>query len=116
MLFSFIKNRGWREAANALVGALVVGALIAAFLALTGCASMMTVNAEYEHHSSIPDYYDRNTTDQVGVCVDHKLGKQEYAPSIEGCVSNEIGGKEVFGSNPVGTLRLKQPLFIGNRR
>lgn len=116
MLFGFIKSKGWREAANAVFAAVLLGLIIAGAFVLMGCAPLMQVNAEYEHHSSIPDYYDLNTTDQAGVCIDQKLAYKAYAPSIEGCVHFEFGGEPVFGKNPVGTLRIKQPLFIGKDR
>lgn len=117
MSFEFIKDKGVREAVGAISAAIVVGAIIATVLFLfSGCASQLQVNAEYEHHSSIPDARDLNTTDQVGICLDQKLGKQRYAPSIEGCVSKEVGGPPVFGRDPVGTLRIKQPLFKGSNR
>lgn len=101
-----------KDTQGAVMGALLVSFAIAAGWMLFGCAGYQ-VNAEYEHHSSIPDVDDLNTTDQAGLCVEVPLSRSEYATLTEICMHKELDhDKPVFGHDPVGTIRLKQPLYI----
>lgn len=109
-------NRGWREAFSALGVAILLGRAIAAVVALTGCSGTRIL-AEYEHHSSAQDFYDQNTSDTAGVIVAVPLRFREadcdrYCPELEAGLSWEVTGKPVFGRDPVGTLRLRQPIYI----
>lgn len=88
-----------------------LGAALLTVLGLSACSTFQ-LNAEYEHHSSIPMVNDLNTTDQVGLCGEWALGTQKYAPMMELCMHKELDeSKPVFGDDPVGTIRLKQPLW-----
>lgn len=103
-------NRGWREAFTAL-GILIAIAFVVVLLA--GCVPM-SAWAEYEHHSSAQDYYDMNTSDLVGGCVGAVLSRAPtpYSPQAEACLMYEVTGKPVYGRDPVGTLRLRQPVWV----
>jgi hypothetical protein len=107
-----VSAKGYREAASAVLAAVVVGLGIAlvAWL-LTGCAGG-EVYAKYSHRSSIPDYYDLHTSDTLGGCVAVKLCKTcgEYAPEMHGCVNYEVTGKSVYGAEPSGELAIYQPI------
>ena len=81
---------------------------------LAGCYGF-GVNGDFEHHSSIPDLHDKATTDQLGVCLWYPLTDRKYAPELEVCAHKEIGGAGVFGADPVGTIRLKQPIYRSPR-
>jgi hypothetical protein len=109
-------NGGWREAFSALGAAIALGLAIAVVVSLVGCSGTRIL-AEYEHHSSAQDYYDMNTSDTAGIIVAVPLRLREgdcdrYCPELEAGLSWEVTGKPVFGRDPVGTLRLRQPLFI----
>lgn len=109
-------NRGWKESFQAIGFAIFVGVSIAAILWLTGCTGTRVL-AEYEHHSSAQDFYDLNTSDQVGVIVAVPLRFREtdcdrYCPELEAGLSWEVTGKPTFGRDPVGTIRLRQPIFV----
>lgn len=78
---------------------------------LSGCAGSV-LRAEVEHHSSTPDYHDRETADMLGVCLDMPMKPSRYSPSLEVCLHDEWKGKNVFGNEPTGTVRLKQPLWV----
>lgn len=108
-------NRGWKEAFSALGAAIVIGLVVALVVSLTGCTGTRIL-AEYEHHSSAQDYYDLNTSDTAGVIVAVPLRFREsdcgrYCPELEAGLSWELTGKPTFGRDPVGTLRLRQPIF-----
>ena len=109
-------NKGWKEAFQALGFAVAISLAIAAVVALTGCAGTRVL-AEYEHHSSAQDYYDLNTSDQVGVIVAVPLRFRTedcstYCPELEVGLSWEVTGTPTFGRDPVGTLRLRQPIWV----
>lgn len=92
-------------------------ALICALTA--GCAGTRVI-AEYEHHSSAADFYDRNTSDQVGFVVAFPLRFKKshcsrYCPEIEAGLLWEVD-KPVFGRNPVGTVRVRQPVYVFGSR
>lgn len=110
-------NRGWKEAFSAL-GAAILVALVVAVLAwlLSGCSGTRVL-AEYEHHSSAQDYFDQNTADQAGVVVAVPLRLREtvcesYCPELEVGLHWELTSKPVFGRDPVGTIRLRQPVWV----
>lgn len=100
-----------KDVQGAVMGIVGVAAVIAVAWALSGCAGYK-VNAEFEHHSSIPQLRDKATTDQLGLCVEVPLANSEYATLMEVCAHDEVGGEEVFGEDPVGTVRVKQTIFI----
>lgn len=102
---------GLKEAAGAIAAAIGVGLAIAALCALIGCAGGR-VYGHYEHHSSIPDFYDKGTDDLVGVCTDVKLGTQKYAPWMSGCVNKEATGDSLYGRDPSGELSVNVPVYI----
>lgn len=105
-----------KDTAGAVLGILTVTAVIVTVLALSGCYGGR-VYAEYEHHSSVPLVNDVNTTDQAGGCVDYFLGRQRYAPNMGVCLHWELDrDKPVFGDDPVGTVRIQQPLYMWGRR
>lgn len=110
-------NRGWKESFEALGAAIVVGLVIALLSwALSGCSGTRVL-AEYEHHSSAQDFYDLNTADQAGLVVAVPLRLREgvcdrYCPELEVGLSWELTDKPVFGRDPVGTLRLRQPIYV----
>lgn len=103
-----------RDVRGALVAALLVGGTIALVVTLLAGCSGYKVYAEYEHHSSAPDYYDRNTSDQVGVIASIQLGRGclPYCPEMEIGLHKELDDRKVFGRDPVGTIRIRQPLVI----
>lgn len=86
-------------------------------LLLQACAGTRLL-AEYEHHSSFPDIADLNTTDQVGAVLEIPLRLRPehcalaWCPSLELGLHWELGRPVVFGRNPVGTVRLRQPIWI----
>lgn len=113
-------NRGWRESFSALGAAIVLGLLIAGALGLVsmlgGCTGTRVL-LEYEHHSSAQDYFDRNTSDMAGVIVAVPLRLKEehcstYCPELEAGLMYELTDKPVFGRDPVGVLRLRQPVWV----
>lgn len=95
----------------------LVGVALAA-VGLAGCYGVRGF-AEYEHHSSIPDERDRNTSDQVGLLVEFPLADSPYATEIAVGVHYELDrDKPVFGDDPddlVGTIRIRQPIFKSGR-
>lgn len=115
-----------KDTQGAVVAALGVAVLIAAVwkyglrvvlsaisLFMGGCYGLNAF-AEYEHHSSIPMVSDANTTDQAGVTVDIPLANHRYATRMEIGMHWELDrDKPVFGDDPVGTIRLRQPIFRG---
>ena len=102
-------NRGWREAFQALGFLILLSVLL---FALFGYVPMRA-SLEYEHHSSAQDYYDLNTSDLLGVCVLAYLSKDPtpYTFQAEGCLSWEVTGVPVYGRDPVGTLRIRKPIY-----
>jgi hypothetical protein len=124
VLFPFIKNLGWREAANAVLGATIVGFLVRLVALglisviswlLAGCAGLHG-HAEYQHISSIPEYRDMNTMDALGFCLSKELVPEIdfYSPKLEACAMYELTKKPVFGHKTPdvsGVLRLQMPLF-----
>lgn len=103
-------NKGWKEAFQAF-GILVLLGLVAVWL--SGCVPMRAF-AEYEHHSSAQDYYDLNTSDMLGLCMEAVLSRDPspYSPRAQACLMWEVTGVPVYGRDPVGTLRLQQPIWI----
>lgn len=109
-------NRGWKEAFEALGFAIVLGLAIAAVVALTGCVGSRAY-VEYEHGSSAQDFYDRNTTDMAGLVVATPLRFHVehctlYCPELEVGLFWEVTGKPVYGRDPVGHVRLRQPIWV----
>jgi hypothetical protein len=110
-------NRGWKESFSALGVAIGLGICIALIvLLLAGCTGTRVL-AEYEHHSSAQDYFDLNTSDHAGIIVAVPLRFKEshcdlYCPELEAGLSWELTDKPTFGRDPVGTLRLRQPIYI----
>ena len=89
-------------------------AVCAAAVLLSGCYGFRTW-VEYEHHSSIPAERDLNTVDQYGGCIGYPLSDSRYATEMEVCIHDEIDdSKPVFGPDPVGTIRIKQPIYKRN--
>jgi hypothetical protein len=110
-------NKGWKESFGALGVAIGLGICIALIVMLLAGCSGTRVLAEYEHHSSAQDFYDQNTSDTAGVIVAVPLRFREgdcdrYCPELEAGLSWEVTGKPTFGRDPVGTLRLRQPIFV----
>jgi hypothetical protein len=109
-------NRGWREAFEALGVAVLLGLAIAGVVMLMGCSGTRVL-AEYAHGSSAQDFYDLNTTDQAGIIVAVPLRFRvehcsKYCPELEAGLSWELTGRPTYGRDPVGTLRIRQPLFV----
>lgn len=109
-------SKGLWEAAGAILAMVAVGLIIAgAMLLLTGCAGGEAL-VKYGHRSSIPDYYDLNTSDTLGVCFDVRLCTEErcgaYAPRMEGCVNYEIHDDPVYGRDPSGEISIRQPFKV----
>lgn len=78
---------------------------------LSGCHGF-AVNAEYLHLSSVPMVDDLNTVDQVGVSVEIPLADHPYATTMEIGMAYELDhSKPVVGKDPVGVLRIRQPLY-----
>lgn len=105
---------GLKEALGALAAALGVGLGIAALCAiLAGCAGGRAY-VHYEHHSSIPDYYDKGTDDLGGFCVDVNLAKSwgRYTPWMTGCVNEELHGDSLYGCDPSGELSINVPIGV----
>lgn len=102
-------NKGWKEAFTAAGIAIALGVVI--FL-LVGCVPMKAA-LEYEHHSSAQDFYDLNTSDQVGLIVTAKLCREPtfYCPELDLGLAWEVTGTPTFGRDPVGTIRLRQPVW-----
>lgn len=85
--------------------------LVLLALPLSGCHGL-TVNADYLHLSSIPMVDDLNTVDQVGVTVEFPLSDHPYATIMEIGMAYELDhSKPVVGQDPVGMLRIRQPLY-----
>jgi hypothetical protein len=94
--------------------AVLLGLGIAAVAALlTGCAGGQ-VFAAYNHRSSIPDFYDLNTSDTAAGCVSVNLCATcgEYVPRMVGCVHWEVTDRPVYGRNPIGELAVEMPLKV----
>jgi hypothetical protein len=92
-------------------GMLILIALILTAFWLLGCAGPTQVRAEIEHHSSVPDTDDLATADMIGVCVEKWANSSKYATSLEVCLHDEWHDDNIFGHEPTGTVRLKQPLW-----
>lgn len=103
-------NRGWKEAFTA-AGILIL-ASIAIYL-LSGCVPMRAA-LQFEHGSSAQDYYDRETTDMAGLCVEATLSRNPgpYSPRSEACLMWELTGEPTYGRDPVGQIRLTQPIWV----
>lgn len=105
---------GLKEAAGAIAAAVAVGCLIAfCWTMLVGCAGGKAY-VHYEHHSSIPDYYDKETADLAGFCVMVNLGAgdSKFKPWMQGCVNKEMGGAPTFGRDPSGELSVNFPVYV----
>lgn len=106
-------KRGLKEALGAIAAAIGVGVCIAVVYAmLSGCAGGKAY-LHYEHHSSIPDFHDRGTSDMVGFCVNVNLGAGDYAPWMTGCVNKEVhdrGPDLLYGRDPSGELSVNVPI------
>lgn len=102
-------HRLWQWASY---GGLAVWALFLLWIAFaSGCAGY-TVGAQYTHHSSVPDYDDLNTSDMLGLCVEFPLAEHRYATEASVCLDYELDQeKPVYGDDPIGTLRIWQPLY-----
>lgn len=84
--------------------------ILVGLLAVSGCYGLR-IDAEYEHHSSIPMIVDLRTSDQIGAVMTIPLSDGRYAPELELGAHWEVKDP-VFGINPVGTLRLRQPVYV----
>lgn len=103
-----------------------VSGIVVVSLALIGVCAVLSALAgcyggrlyvEYEHHSSVPDVDDLNTADQIGGCIGFDLGRQGWAPVMDVCLHKELDkSKPVFGSDPVGTIRIQQPILMWGRK
>jgi hypothetical protein len=100
-----------KDTAGAVILIVLFSLGIGAGWLLTGCHGYR-VYSEYEHHSSVPDLKDKATTDQVGLCLEYPLGDHKYVTEMTICAHDEVGGGEVFGRDPVGTVRIRQPIYI----
>lgn len=102
-------SKGWKEAIQAAAAAAIIGFVI---WLLCGCTGT-TVGAKYTHHSSVPDYYDTNTTDAIGpyarwyLCRDNRVN----CPELEIGMLWEVGGPPVYGRNPVGDVQIRMPVW-----
>lgn len=86
--------------------------VLAVCLSLSGCYGLQ-VNGEYLHLSSIPLVNDLNTVDQVGISIQFPLAESRYATRMEIGMAYELDHKKpVVGPDPVGVLKITQPLFI----
>lgn len=95
---------------------MVRSALILVSLLLSGCVGS-ALYLEFEHGSSIQDYYDRETTDMVGLTYAAPLRLRAgdcslYCPEIEVSMFWEVTGNPTYGRDPVGHVRLRQPLLV----
>lgn len=85
--------------------------LIPLTLLLSGCHGL-TVNADYLHLSSVPLMNDLNTVDQVGITVEFPVSDHPYATIMEIGMAYELDhSKPVVGPDPVGVVRIRQPLY-----
>lgn len=109
LLLPFPKAWNNKDTQGAVMCIIVVSLILCCLWLLTGCYGYQ-VTAEYEHHSSIPNTDDLNTTDQVGACVLYPLGEHRYATEMEVCMHKELD-KPVFGDDPVGTVRIRQQIY-----
>lgn len=88
----------------------------------TGCS--VSGGVKYTHDSSIPDYYDKNESNMAGPYVRVYLCKREYVsggycPEIEGSAEWEFhnhGNDRTYGSNPVGQVEIRFPMFHSGGR
>lgn len=108
-------NKGWKEAFTALAYAVIIGIAIALIGSISGCTGARVL-LDYEHHSSAQDYHDLNESNHVGVVVAvplrfHVEQCSRYCPEMEVGLHWEPRDP-VFGRNPVGTIRIRQPLFV----
>lgn len=96
-------------------GALIALALFIAIgvgsCTLIGCSGTRLL-WDYEHHSSVPDYRDRNTTDHMGPCLEMRANENRYAPTMQVCVHAELSGASTYGDKPTGTVRIQQPIWV----
>jgi hypothetical protein len=112
-------NRGWKETIKAAgLGWAAAGiiAIVVALVALSGCAGSSLL-AEYEHHSSAQDLDDLATADMVGLVFSTPIRLRpsdcsRYCPELEMGLHWEITNEPVFGRDPVGTIRLRQPIYL----
>jgi hypothetical protein len=110
-----LKKRGLWEAVQAIGMAIAIGLAISGVVVLFGGCAGGQAYLKYEHHSSIPDFYDKNTADMVGFCIRADLGRSDspYRPSMEGCINEEVGSPDpVFGEDPSGELSIRVPLKV----
>jgi hypothetical protein len=92
-------------------GSLARSILLLICLQLSGCYGL-AVYGSYEHLSSVPLTDDLNTVDQLGVSVEFPLSAHPYATEMEIGLAWELDGrKPVMGPDPVGMLRIRQPVF-----
>lgn len=111
LLWPLPKKWNNKDTQGAVIAVVALSLLIAGVWSLSGCAGF-TVSAELEHHSSVPQTKDLNTADQIGLCVEVPLAKHKYATLTEICLHKELdSSKPVFGDDPVGTIRIKQPIY-----
>lgn len=111
LLLPFPKAWNNKDTQGAVLAVTVLAGLLVLLLSLGGCYSARAYT-EFEHHSSVPDLRDLNTTDQLGGCFEWDLGRQRYTPAMTLCLHKEVGGAPVFGKDPVGTVRIQQPIWI----
>jgi hypothetical protein len=108
-----------KDTAGAVLGILVVTAIVMTVLALSGCYGGAIYAKPYHHNSSISENDDANTSDRWGICEMHYLGPQKYAPQMQVCIDREWTKKPVFGHESpdiVGDVQIVQPLYMWGRR
>jgi len=108
-------SRGLKEAAGAIAIALAIGFVLGM---LSGCGIVQELehSAKFEHRSSVPAFYDRNTADELGYCMVATLGQRKscglFCPKMEGCLLWEVHGQSVWGGNPGGELSIRLPFAV----
>ena len=85
--------------------------VLVACLIVAGCHGW-AVNADYLHLSSVPMSRDLNTVDQVGVTFEFPVSDHPYATVMEIGMAYELDQeKPVVGDDPVGVIRIRQPIY-----
>lgn len=108
-------NKGWKESFTALAYAVIIGIAIAFLVSISGCTGTRIL-ADYEHHSSAQDFIDRAESNHFGFVVSMPL-RFDVTDCSRYCPEMEVGlhwepRDPVFGRNPVGTIRIRQPLYV----
>jgi hypothetical protein len=112
----FKHKKGWKEAFKAVGYGLAVIVILSFVATCVGCAGM-SAGVKYTHHSSIPEYYDINESNMVGPYLrvptcGWERNYSPWCPEVEFSAQWDLRDNRPFGTNPVGTINITQPIWI----